>query len=364
MTIPRPVLFIDRDGTLIEEPADCQIDSYEKLRLVPGIIAALTQLRDAGWDFVMVSNQNDLGGPNFPVESFQGPHDLLIHILESQGITFKEVYVDPHPPGPSQPDTRKPGIGMVRHLLKDRSIDWERSMMVGDRLSDREFGDNLGIRTYLLQSSMGQAGPDAVSWEQIAHELANRPRQAVVDRNTSETQIHVEVDLDRTGQIEISTGVGFLDHMLDQLAKHGGFSLRVACAGDLHIDEHHTVEDTALAIGQALDEALGDRRGISRYGFTAPMDEARASAALDLSGRPYLVFECEFDREQVGDLPTEMVEHFWRSFAEALRCTLHLSVTGANTHHKIEVGFKAVARALRQALRVEGTELPSTKGVL
>ena len=364
MTSQRPVLFIDRDGTLIEEPADCQIDSYEKLRLVPGIIPALSRLRDAGWDFIMVSNQNDLGGPNFPVESFQGPHDLLLHILESQGITFKDVFVDPHPPGPNQPDTRKPGIGMVRHLLKDRTIDWDRSMMVGDRLTDREFGDNLGIRTYLLQSSMGQAGPDAVSWERIAHELANRPRQAVVDRNTSETQIHVEVDLDRTGQIEVSTGVGFLDHMLDQLAKHGGFSLSVRCDGDLHIDEHHTVEDTALAIGQAIDEALGDRRGIGRYGFTAPMDEAQASAALDLSGRPFLKFECDFDREMVGDLPTEMVEHFWRSFAESLRATLHLSVTGKNTHHKIEVGFKAVARALRQALRVEGTELPSTKGVL
>lgn len=364
MTTPRPVLFIDRDGTLIEEPEDCQIDSFEKLRLVPGIIPALTTLRDAGWEFVMVSNQNDLGGPNFPIETFQGPHDLLLHILESQGITFRDVFVDPHPPGPNQPDTRKPGIGMVKHLLKDRTIDWDRSMMVGDRQTDKQFGDNLGIGTYLLQSSMGQGGEDAVDWAQIAHELAVRPRTAVVDRNTSETRIHVEVDLDRTGDIRLATGLGFLDHMLDQLAKHGGFSLAVQCDGDLHIDEHHTTEDTALAIGQALDEALGDRRGIGRYGFTAPMDEAQASAALDLSGRPYLKFDCPFDREMVGDLPTEMVEHFWRSFAEALRCTLHLRVEGSNAHHQIEVGFKAVARALRQAIAVEGTELPSTKGVL
>ncbi|WP_153396387.1 bifunctional histidinol-phosphatase/imidazoleglycerol-phosphate dehydratase HisB [Ornithinicoccus halotolerans] len=364
MTTPRPILFVDRDGTIIEEPADCQVDSFDKLALVPGVIPAMLAIRDAGYDFVMVSNQNDLGGPNFPKESFEGPHELLLQILASQGITFRDVFVDPHPPGPEQPWTRKPGIGMVAHLLKDRSVDWERSAMVGDRLTDKQFADTLGIPTYLLASAMNQAGDAAVSWADIAHDLVTRPRTARVERVTSETRITVEVDLDRRGHIEAATGIGFLDHMLDQLAKHGGFSMTVRCEGDLHIDDHHSVEDVAIAVGEALRTALGDKRGIGRYGFTLPMDEAQATAALDLSGRPYFAFECDFDRERVGDLSTEMVPHFWRSFADALRCTLHLRVTGENTHHMVEVGFKAVARALRQALPREGSELPSTKGML
>jgi imidazoleglycerol-phosphate dehydratase / histidinol-phosphatase len=370
----RPICFVDRDGTIIAEPDDFQVDSLTKLRLVDGVIPALLRIQDAGYDLVMVSNQDGLGTDSFPQEHFDAPHDLLMHILTSQGVRFREILIDPHHAGPEAPWTRKPGIGMVVHLLKDKGVDWQRSVMVGDRETDREFGTNLGIRTYLLPSSAGtgvdpQAAPaEAVTttWDQIAHELAERPRTAHVERNTAETQIVVDVDLDRSGGADAQTGIGFFDHMLDQLAKHGGFSMTVRCDGDLHIDDHHTIEDVALAVGEAIRAALGDKRGIGRYGFTLPMDEAQATAAVDLSGRPYFRYQGNFDRPSVGEFPTEMVEHFWRSFADAMRCTLHLSVTGENTHHQIEVGFKAVARALRMAVARQGdsTELPSTKGVL
>jgi imidazoleglycerol-phosphate dehydratase/histidinol-phosphatase len=362
MSTARPVLFVDRDGTLIEEPEDFQVDSFEKFRLVEGVIPAMLRLRDAGWEFVLVTNQDGLGTDAFPQHTFDGPHNLLLQILASQGITFRDQLIDVTLPGDNAP-TRKPGTGMFVALLKDRSVDWGRSAVVGDRDTDVQLAAALGIPAYLVASRVEAGGTPTLSWAQIAHELVDRPRRATVQRDTSETRIRVEVDLDQPGRIELATGVGFLDHMLDQLAKHGGFSLAVSCEGDLHIDEHHTIEDVALALGQALDEALGDKRGIGRYGFTLPMDEAHAQAALDFSGRPYLKFECTFDRERVGDFPTEMVEHFWRSLCESARLNLHLTVTGDNAHHQIESGFKAVARAMRQALRVEGAELPSTKGV-
>lgn len=366
MSTARPLCLVDRDGTIIAEPDDFQVDDLAKLRLVEGVIPALLRIQAAGYDLVMVSNQDGLGTDAFPQESFDGPHELLLQILTSQGIRFREVLLDPHPAGPDAPWTRKPGIGMVVHLLKDKGVDWERSVMVGDRETDRQFGDNLGIATYLLPSAATPEGTATTSWEQIAHALADRPRTAHVDRNTAETRISVDVDLDRPGGADASTGLGFLDHMLDQLAKHGGFSMTVRCDGDLHIDDHHTIEDVALAVGEAVRTALGDKRGIARYGFTLPMDEARASASIDLSGRPYFRYEGSFERSHVGGFPTEMVEHFWRSFADAMRCTLHLSVLGDNAHHQVEVGFKAVARALRMALarQGDGTELPSTKGVL
>lgn len=367
MSVPTPVLFLDRDGTLIEEPDDFQIDAYDKLALVPGVIPALLRLRDAGWEFVMVTNQDGLGSPDFPEESFAGPHALLLQILASQGITFRAVLIDRTRPEDNAP-TRKPGVAMFTDLLKDRSIDWERSAVVGDRETDAQLARNLGIGWFLLPSRAtdveGGDAADLTSWADIAHDLVTRPRRARVQRDTKETTISVEVDLDTPGRNEISTGLGFYDHMLDQLATHGGFSLTVNCEGDLHIDEHHTIEDVGLAIGQALAQALGDKRGIGRYGFTLPMDEAQASAAIDFSGRPYCIVECEFDRDRVGDFPTEMVPHFWRSLSEAAGLTLHLKVQGDNAHHQIEVGFKAVARALRQALRREGNDLPSTKGVL
>jgi len=250
---------------------------------------------------------------------------------------------------------------MMVGYLQDRGIDWSRSGMVGDRPTDIEFADNLKIRGFQLKTAQFGGEWD---WAGIAHELADAPRRAVVQRNTKETKIRVEVDLDRVAEPRVHTGLPFFDHMLEQIGKHGGFALDVRTDGDLHIDEHHTVEDTGLAIGQALKEALGDKRGIGRYGFTLPMDETLASAALDFSGRPYFVFEGEFKRERVGDLPTELVPHFFRSVCDASGLNLNLKVQGDNDHHKVEASFKALARALRQAIKREGAELPSTKGTL
>lgn len=355
-----PILFVDRDGTLIEEPADFQIDAYEKIRFVKNVIPAMLKLRDAGYQFVIVSNQDGLGSAGYPQESFDGPNNLMLQVFESQGIRFRDVLVDPSWPRDNSPN-RKPGIGMMVGYLQDRSIDWARSGMVGDRPTDIQFADNMKIRGFQLRT--GQFGGEW-DWEGIAHELADAPRRAIVQRDTKETHIRVFVDLDKVAGAKIDTGLPFFDHMLDQIGRHGGFALEVEAKGDLHIDEHHTIEDTGLALGQALREALGDKRGIGRYGFTLPMDETLASAALDFSGRPYFVFEGEFKRERVGDMPTELVPHFFRSLCDAAGLNLNLKVQGDNDHHKVEACFKALARALRQAIRREGTELPSTKGAL
>ncbi|MET4572573.1 imidazoleglycerol-phosphate dehydratase/histidinol-phosphatase [Stenotrophomonas rhizophila] len=355
-----PILFVDRDGTLIEEPADFQIDAYEKIRFVRDVIPAMLKLRDAGYQFVIVSNQDGLGSEGYPQASFDGPNDLMLQIFASQGIVFRDVLIDGTWPHDNAP-TRKPGIGMMLPYLQDRSIDWARSAMVGDRPTDIQFAQNMNIRGFQLRT--GQFGGEW-DWNGIAHELADAPRRATVQRNTRETRIRVEVDLDRTAEPQTHTGLPFFDHMLEQIGKHGGFALSVQAEGDLHIDEHHTIEDTGLALGQALREALGDKRGIGRYGFTLPMDETLASAALDFSGRPYFVFEGEFKRERVGDMPTELVPHFFRSLCDASGLNLHLSVRGDNDHHKVEACFKALARALRQALPRQGTALPSTKGAL
>lgn len=369
------ILFVDRDGTLIEEPEDFQIDSFAKLRFYPGVIPAMLMLRDAGFEFVMVTNQDGLGTDSFPRADFEGPHALMMQVFASQGISFREVLIDESFPHEGKA-TRKPGIGLVTHYLRDRSIDLDGSAMVGDRDTDIEFARNLGIRGFKL-------GPGLESWESIAHALVNAPRTAVVERNTRETRIRVEVDLDRVAGSRINTGLGYFDHMLDQIGKHGGFFLSLRCDGDLHIDEHHTVEDSALALGQALRQAIGDKRGIGRYGAAAeqtdeaggpsdplsggivlPMDETLARAVLDFSGRPYFVFDGAFPREQVGELPTELVTHFFRSLCETAGLNLHLSVRGENAHHMVEASFKAFARALRQAIRRQGNELPSTKGAL
>ncbi|MCW0386431.1 bifunctional histidinol-phosphatase/imidazoleglycerol-phosphate dehydratase HisB [Xanthomonas sacchari] len=355
-----PILFVDRDGTLIEEPADFQIDAYEKLRFVQGVIPAMLKLRDAGYQFVIVTNQDGLGSEAYPQAAFDGPNDLMLQIFASQGIVFREVLVDRSWPADNAP-TRKPGIGLMLPYLQDRSIDWTRSAMVGDRVTDIQFAENLRIRGFQLRTAQFGGEWD---WAGIAHELADAPRRARVQRDTKETRIAVELDLDLARDPHCATGLPFFDHMLEQIGKHGGFALDVRADGDLHIDEHHTIEDTGLALGQALRQALGDKRGIGRYGFTLPMDETLASAALDFSGRPYFVFEGEFKRERVGDMPTELVPHFFRSLCDAAGLNLHLSVRGDNDHHKVEACFKALARALRQALKREGAALPSTKGVL
>ncbi|MBK6415739.1 bifunctional histidinol-phosphatase/imidazoleglycerol-phosphate dehydratase HisB [Thermomonas sp.] len=360
MSAPVPILFVDRDGTLITEPDDFQVDAFEKLRFVDGVIPAMLRLRDAGWQFVMVTNQDGLGTDAFPQAAFDGPHALMLQVFASQGITFREVLVDTSFERDNSPN-RKPNTGLVTGLLRDRGVDWTRSAMVGDRETDIRFAENLGIRGFKLRSPQFGDGTD---WAAIAHALVAAPRVANVVRKTNETAIEVAVDLDDAAKPDIATGLGFFDHMLEQLGTHGGFALRLRCAGDLHIDEHHTVEDCALALGQALREALGNKRGIGRYGFVLPMDETQASATLDLSGRPYFLFEGSFARERVGDLPTELVPHFFQSLCQSAGITLHLAVRGDNAHHQVEACFKVVARALRIALRREGDALPSSKGVL
>jgi imidazoleglycerol-phosphate dehydratase/histidinol-phosphatase len=354
------ILFVDRDGTLIEEPSDFQIDRFEKLRFVPGVIPAMLRLHEAGYEFVMVTNQDGLGTRSFPRADFDGPHELMMHVFASQGIVFRDVLIDSSLPADNAP-TRKPGLGLVQGYLRDRSVDWSRSAMIGDRETDVVFARNLGVRAFQLRTKQFGGEWD---WAGIAHALLSAPRTAEVVRNTRETRITAGIDLDRTAAPRVSTGLGFFDHMLEALGKHGGFALGLRCEGDLHIDEHHTVEDCGLALGQALRQALGDKRGIGRYGFTLPMDEALATAALDFSGRPCFVFDGSFQRERVGELPTELVPHFFRSLCEAAGLNLHLHVHGDNDHHKIEACFKVVARALRQAIRRDGHELPSTKGTL
>lgn len=355
----RKVLFIDRDGTLIEEPADQQIDSLQKLRLVPGVIPALLTLRDAGYVFVMVSNQDGLGTPGFPEAAFREPHEFLRDLLVSQGISFEAEFICPHF-ARDNCACRKPKTALLDAYLQGNPIDRQHSYVIGDRDTDLELARNLGIEGIRVRTDRS-AGD---TWAGITARLTLPQRVAQISRKTKETDISVTVNLDQELPIHVSTGLGFFDHMLEQIAKHGGFSLELSCKGDLHIDEHHTVEDCALALGQALKSALGDKRGIHRYGFLLPMDEALAQVAIDLSGRPYFVFEGQFGRDSVGQLPTELVPHFFRSLAETLGAAINIKVNGDNTHHMIEACFKGVGRTLRQALRITDTELPSTKGTL
>jgi imidazoleglycerol-phosphate dehydratase / histidinol-phosphatase len=354
---PQKVLFVDRDGTLIEEPSDEQVDSLDKIRWMPDVFDSLQKLVAAGYRLVMVTNQDGLGTASFPQERFDIAQNFVLDTLASQGLRFDAICVCPHRPAEGC-NCRKPKPGLVQDYLDRTSIDIGGSAMIGDRMTDMEFAQNLGVRGLRVQ----KAGAPAETWPAITAELLSR--RAAVERTTKETSIHIAVDLDAEGPIDISTGHAFFDHMVEQLAKHGGFSLQLACKGDLHVDEHHTVEDCALALGTAIRQALGDKRGIGRYGFLLPMDEARAQVAIDLSGRPYAVFEGRFARTEVGGLATELVPHFFRSLAETMGAALHVSVTGENTHHMVEACFKGVGRALRQAIRREGAELPSTKGVL
>jgi imidazoleglycerol-phosphate dehydratase/histidinol-phosphatase len=354
-----PTLFIDRDGTLVEEPADQQVDRLDKIRLVAGVVPALIALRDAGYRFVMVTNQDGLGTPSFPEPAFREAQDFIVALFASQGICFDAVLVCPHFAA-DDCDCRKPKTRLVDEYLARSPMDPARSAVIGDRATDLELASRLGIAG--LRIAVG--GSAEQRWDAVHRCLTERHRRASVERRTRETDIRVQVDLDAEGPVRIATGIGFFDHMLEQVARHGGFALELDCKGDLEVDEHHTVEDCALALGQALRQALGDKRGIARYGFLLAMDEAEAQVAIDLSGRAYFVFEGAFGRDAVGGLPTELVPHFFRSLADALACALHLSVRGENTHHMVESCFKGVGRALRQALRVEGTTLPSSKGVL
>lgn len=353
------VLFLDRDGTLIEEPPDGQVDALAKVRLAPGVIPALLRLRDHGFRFVMVTNQDGLGTDAFPRERFEECHEHVLALFRSQGIEFEHVFVCPHVADDGC-DCRKPRAGLVARYLAGTPLDLAACAVVGDRDTDLEFAERIGVRGLRVQHDERRDG----SWADIAARLTSGARRASVERRTRETDVRVEVDLDDEAPVVVNTGIGFYDHMLEQVAKHGGFAVTLSCRGDLRVDEHHTVEDTALALGTAVRQALGDKRGIGRYGFLLPMDESEARVSLDLSGRAYTVFEAHFARAEVGGLPTELVPHFFRSFADALGAALHVEVRGENTHHMVEACFKGVGRALRQAIRREGEGLPSTKGVL
>lgn len=352
-----PTLFLDRDGTLIEEPADTQVDSLAKVRFMPGVFAALGELTRRGYRLVIVTNQDGLGTSAFPFSKFTDPHEFMLNAFSSQGIHFDAVLICPHRATESC-NCRKPKTGLVETYLSERPIDLATSAVIGDRVTDLALAANLKIRGFTV-SRLG--APDH-TWPNVVQALT--ARHAAVVCQTKETRIDVRVNLDREGPLKVSTGIGFFDHMLEQLAKHGGFALELSSNGDLQVDEHHTVEDTALTLGEALRQALGDKLGINRYGFLLPMDEAEAKVALDLSGRPFFQFDGRFVRERVGALPTELVPHFFRSLSDALKATLHMSVTGENTHHMVEACFKGVGRALRQAFQRQGQELPSTKGLL
>jgi imidazoleglycerol-phosphate dehydratase/histidinol-phosphatase len=351
------VLFVDRDGTLIEEPPDEQVDSIEKIRFMPEVFAAMRQAKKLGYKLVMVTNQDGLGSTSFPQKSFDVPHQFMMDVFSSQGVEFDAVFVCPHRKSDGCA-CRKPKIQLVEDFLREQNVDLAASVMIGDRDTDLEFANNLGVRGIRVR----RHGTPEETWPAILRTLGER--KARIRRKTKETDIEVAVNLDATAPVKIVTGIGFFDHMLEQIAKHGGFALSLNCAGDLEIDEHHTVEDCALALGEALRTALGDKVGIARYGFVLPMDEAQVRVAIDLSGRAYGVFEGKFSREAVGGLPTELVPHFFKSLSESLKAAVHVTITGENTHHMIEACFKGVGRALRQAFRREGEELPSTKGVL
>jgi imidazoleglycerol-phosphate dehydratase / histidinol-phosphatase len=352
-----PTLFVDRDGTLIEEPPDNQVDDLRKVRFLPGVFAALGELTRRGFRLVMVTNQDGLGTDRFPRAAFEACHEFVLEAFRSQGVVFDAIFICPHLESEACA-CRKPKIGLLEDYLRRHPFDPVCSAVIGDRGSDRALAANLGIRGFTV---CRHGAPDQ-TWPSMLEALT--ARHATVVRQTKETRIDVRVNLDRDNPAQVFTGIGFFDHMLEQLSKHGGFALELTANGDLRVDEHHTVEDSALALGEALRQALRDKLGIARYGFVLPMDEAQAAIALDLSGRPFFQFEGSFPRETVGALPTELVPHFFRSLSETLKATLHVSVKGENTHHMVEACFKGVGRALRQAVTCEGRALPSTKGVL
>lgn len=353
------VLFVDRDGTLIEEPDDFQVDTVEKVQLVDDVIPSLLELSRHGFRFVMVSNQDGLGTDAFPQRDFDASQAHALSLFSTQGVSFDEVFICPHLPE-NNCECRKPRTGLLTRFLAATDIDLQASAVIGDRDTDMALAERIGVRGLLVNVN----DEEALTWPEIVDVLCHSDRVATVERNTNETRISATVNLDTDNPIIVRTGIGFYDHMLEQIAKHGGFGLSLQCDGDLEIDEHHTVEDTAICLGTALRQALGNKFGIGRYGFLLPMDESEAKVALDLSGRASFQFTGKFPREVVGEFPTEMVEHFFRSLAESLGAALHIEVNGENTHHMIEACFKSVGRALRQAVNREGTDLPSTKGTL
>ena len=353
------LLFIDRDGTLIEEPADEQIDAFEKLKFTRGVFRNLHFIREhTDFEFVMVSNQDGLGTDAFPEDTFWPVHNFILQTLESEGVTFDEILIDPHFPEDNAP-TRKPNTGLVEKYMNDPAYDIANSYVIGDRETDRQFAKNIGCKSLILSD-------EGMSWDKISELLFAGERTAEVRRTTKETDIHIKVNLDGTGKCDIATGLGFFDHMLEQIGKHGSIDLLIHTKGDLEVDEHHTIEDTAIALGECILTALGDKRGIERYGYCLPMDDCLCSVALDFGGRPWLVWDAAFTREKIGEMPTEMFLHFFKSLSDAAKMNLNIKAEGQNEHHKIEGIFKALARSLKMAVRrdIYHYELPSTKGML
>lgn len=376
----KKVLFIDRDGTLILETDDFKIEKYEKLTFYPQVFYWLGKIvRELDYELVMVTNQDGLGTPDFPEEEFWQVQNFILKTFENEGIKFAEVFIDKSHPHENLP-TRKPGTGMLTQYFASH-YDLKNSFVIGDRITDVQLAKNLGAKCFYLNDGRGLGSGEVKDsheelkkfiayesrdWEHIYNYLKGGPRKATHSRNTKETQITVELNLEGTGKAEISTGLNFLNHMLEQIARHGGVDLKVSAKGDLQIDEHHTIEDTAITLGEAFAMALGDKKGIERYGFCLPMDDALAQVAIDFGGRNWIEWNAEFTREKVGDVPTEMFFHFFKSFSDAAKCNLNIKAEGENEHHKIEAIFKAFAKAIKMAVKrdLSNMHLPSTKGVL
>ena len=355
----KKVLFIDRDGTLIREPADEQIDSFEKLVFVEGVFRNLGFIRkNLDFEFAMVSNQDGLGTDSFPEDTFWPVHNFILQTLKGEGIEFDKQFIDRHFPEDNHP-CRKPGTGMLTEYIDNPEYDLAGSYVIGDRESDAQLAQNLGCKALII-------GRDGITWDKISEILFAGERTAEINRTTHETDITVRLNLDGTGKCDIKTGLGFFDHMLEQIGRHGMMDLYVRCNGDLYVDEHHSIEDTGIVLGECILKALGDKRGIERYGYTLPMDDCLCQVALDFGGRPWLVWDADFHREKIGEMPTEMFFHFFKSVSDASKMNLNIKAEGTNEHHKIEGIFKAFARAIRMAVKLDiyHFQLPSTKGAL
>lgn len=374
------ILFIDRDGTLIHEPEHHQIDNLEELQFYPKVFQGMAAIARLDYELVLVTNQNGLGTPSFPEETFWPVQNKVIEAFENEGVRFDAVYIDPTFPEEHAP-TRKPGTAMLTQYINNPEYDLKNSFVIGDRITDVKLAKNLGCKAIWLNNgslhganeipeSPDEMKPwvalDTTDWNRIYAFLKLADRTVTHTRNTKETQIAVSLNLDGKGEADIHTGIGFFDHMLDQIARHGNMDLNIQVSGDLHIDEHHTIEDVAITLGEAVGQALGDKRGIERYGFLLPMDDCLAQVAIDFGGRSWLVWEAEFNREKIGEMPTEMFFHFFKSFSDAAKCNLNIKAWGENEHHKIEAIFKAFAKAIKMAVHrdVNNMQLPSTKGVL
>lgn len=367
----KQALFIDRDGTILKEPEDEQIDSYDKFEFLPGVIRNLNFIRTKlDFEFVMVSNQDGLGTDSYPEDTFWPTHNLMLDILKGEGVEFDDILIDRSFPSDNLP-TRKPGTGMLWKYLSG-DYDMGKCYVIGDRTTDAQLAKNMGCRAIIINPELRSdfVGDDSVyvadTWDKVCEIIFAGERVASVRRTTHETDVDVWMNLDSTGECSVSTGLGFFDHMLEQIAKHGGIDLRIKVKGDLNVDEHHTIEDTGLALGECIAKALGDKRGIERYGYCLPMDDCLCHVVLDFGGRPWLIWNAEFKREKIGDVPTEMFMHFFKSFSDAAKMNLNIWAEGENEHHKIEGIFKALARSLKMAVKrdIYKFQLPSSKGVL